>query len=214
MTLEEILPLAFAVFVLAIKPGAGMMMIMSHTISQGMKGCLSFLLGVNVVNMIFLAIVLAGFHVVDVDILFISILLKSLAAVYLIWLGIRGFQTMDVPLELEKMQVHNFFDTFSSAFMLTLSNPLVIVFYAGILPTVLDASNIDTIDIFAVAAVIIIVESVVAILYSTPLAFFRYKMSESFLKGLKIFSASMTILIGLYIGYTALPAKDVISIFG
>jgi len=45
MTLEAIITLSIAVFGLAIKPGPGMMLVMSRTIAQGMKACFTFLIG-------------------------------------------------------------------------------------------------------------------------------------------------------------------------
>ena len=110
MTLQAILTLAMAVFALAIKPGAGMMTVMSRSLSQGLGACLTFILGICIVSIFFLLIVVFGFKYISVDMVFISILVKSIAAVYLIWLGIKGLQEDNSALSIDEVEARNFFD--------------------------------------------------------------------------------------------------------
>jgi len=213
MTIESILTFAIAVGALAIKPGAGMMMVMSRSIAGGWPACLAFVSGFCVVSLLFLGFVVLGYRFVAVDMTFISILIKSLAAVYLIFMGIKGLQTAQDELILQKTKVEGIWDNFSSSVMLTLSNPLTIVFYAGILPTVLDVQSMTTYEIAIIAMVIIAVGFAVAIAYCAPLILFRYKFEQKSLKGLKIFSSLILILVGLYIGFTAINAQDLLTVF-
>lgn len=214
MTLDSILVLAAAVAALAAKPGAGMMMVMSRTIAQGMGACLTFVLGFCIVSLLFLGLVIFGYKFTEnVDIVFISIIIKSLSAVYLIWLGVKGFQQASEQYYVEEVKIENFFDNLTASIFLTLSNPLAIVFYAGVLPTILDVSAISFQDVFIVSMVIIVVEYTVAIAYSLPLVLYRKRMKPEFFRGLKYFSSVVIIMVGLYIGYTALPAKDLASVF-
>lgn len=212
MDQQAIITLAFAVFALALKPGPGMMMVMSRTMAQGMSACFSFLLGFLLVTFAYLMLVFISFNIPGLDMLFITILIKTLAAVYLIWLGFKGLK--DSHLEyLDDMEGHSFFDTFSAATILTMSNPFVIVFYAGILPTLLDINAVTASDMMIITSVVLLIEGGMVLLYCTPLALFRKKIPVEFLKGLRIFSSVVIILIGLYIGYTALPANDLTSVF-
>ena len=214
MTLEAVLLLATAVFGLAIKPGAGMMMVMSRTIAQGMSACLTFVLGICIVSLLFLSLVVFGYKFIEgIDMVFISIVIKSFAAVYLIWLGVKGLGQASEPFYVEEAKVESFYDNLIASIFLTLSNPLTIVFYAGILPTILDINAIQKTDVLTMAFVICIVELVVAVGYSLPLVFFRHKAKPEFFRGLKYFSSIVIILVGLYIGYTALPAEDLRAVF-
>lgn len=213
MTLQAILTLAMAVFALAIKPGAGMMMVMSRSLSQGMGACLTFVLGINIVSIFYLMLVFFGFKYAQVDLVFISILIKSIAAVYLIWMGVKGLQQNNKGLSVDEVGARNFFDNFSASILLTLSNPLVIIFYAGIIPTILDVATLTWHDLFVISLVIIVVETVVAVAYSAPLVFYRHKVNKSFLEGMRVFSSIVIICVGLYIGYTALPAEDLKAVF-
>lgn len=213
MTLTAILTLATAVFALAIKPGAGMMMVMSRSMAQGLSACLTFVLGICIVSIFFLLVVVFGFKYASVDMVFLSILIKSLASVYLIWLGIKGLQGNHEGLSVDEVGARNFFDNLTASIVLTLSNPLTILFYAGIIPTILDVNAMTWENIFIASLVIIVVETFTALAYSSPLIFFRSKIKPDFLDGMRVFSSIVIIIVGLYIGYTAIPAKELLTIF-
>lgn len=214
MDYQAILTLAFAIAALTLKPGPGMMLVISHTISGGMKGCFSVLLGAQLVNLVFLAIVFAGFATLNVDMVFIFILVKALAAVYLIWMGIQGLRNTNIPIHMEDVEGQSFYDGMIASMILTASNPLVIVFYAGIFPTLLDINSLNMHDIVTIISVIVVVEAGLAASYCLPFALFRYKISQPLMQKMRIFSSVAIILIGLYIGYTALPSEDLTSVFG
>jgi threonine/homoserine/homoserine lactone efflux protein len=213
MTLEAIMTLVIAVTALAVKPGPGMTMVMSRTISGGMSACFTFVLGFLFVTLAYLWIVLLGFQFINLDIVFVSILIKTLAAVYLINIGIKGIMYPEVSYGVEEPKGHSFFDNLSAAVILTASNPLVIVFYAGILPTVIDIDAMSMNDMVIITFIVLGIEGLFPIVYCMPLAIFRKKISTEFLKGLRIFSSIIIILIGLYIGASALPSKDILSVF-
>ncbi len=213
MTTDSILLLAAAVAALSLKPGPGMMMLMSRTLAQGMATCLTFLLGYLIIGFAYLVVVFVSFNIPGLDMLFISILMKSIAAVYLVWIGIKGLKDIGLNYSLKDIEGHSFFDNLSSAMMISISNPLVIVFYAGILPTFINIQSISIADMAVVIFVVLFIEGVIPIFYCLPLALFRRKLPEKFLRGMLIFSSVMIILVGLYIGYTAILSEDVLSVF-
>ncbi len=214
MTWDSIFILAMAVGALAIKPGAGMMMVMSRTIAQGWSACIAYAAGFSVISILFLLLVIFGYKFFEgVDIVFISILIKSFSALYLIWLGVKGLREAVDDLKISETKAETFYDNFTASLALTLSNPLTIVFYAGILPTILNIKSVTSFDVLIVCIVITVVEFVVAIGYSLPLVLYRKSIKPEFLKGLKYFSSIVIILVGLYIGYTALPAEDLKLVF-
>jgi len=212
MDQQAIIALALAVLALALKPGPGMMMAMSRTMANGMSACIAFMAGFLLVTLGYLVLVFVSFNIPGVDMVFITILVKTIAAAYLIWMGVKGLK--DIHLEyMGDMEGYSFFDTFSAAVILTISNPLVIVFYAGILPTILDINAMTLNDMFIITTVVLVIEGVAPLVYCTPLALFRKKIPVEFLKGMRVCSSIVIILIGLYIGYTALPAQDIASVF-
>lgn len=80
------------VALLAAKPGPGMLTVASKAISEGLESVLFFMAGTNLVKILFFCLVVFGYQFIPDDIVFISIMLKSAASVYLIWLGIKGLQ--------------------------------------------------------------------------------------------------------------------------
>ncbi|HPD83449.1 MAG: LysE family transporter [Alphaproteobacteria bacterium] len=213
MTSDAIITLSLAVFALALKPGPGMMMVMSRTISGGMGACFTFMLGFLLVTMVYLWIVLLGFHLIGLDMVFLAILVKAAAAVYLIHMGAKGIIYPEVSYGVDEPKGHSFFDNLSAAIMLTAANPIVIVFYAGILPTVIDIHSMSLKDMFIVSFIVLGIEGGMPLIYCAPFALFKKKLPTDFLKGLRIFSSIIIILIGLYIGYSALPSKDLTFVF-
>ncbi|MEM8834171.1 MAG: LysE family transporter, partial [Pseudomonadota bacterium] len=160
MSIEAIITLAIAVFGLALKPGPGMMMVMSRTMAQGMAACFTFLLGFLLITLLYLVLVFVGFHMTGLDLVFITILIKALAAVYLIWIGIKGLQNIELTYDRQVPEGFNFFDNFTAAMVLTLSNPIIIVFYAGILPTVIDIADLNLNSMVIVAAIVLLIEGI------------------------------------------------------
>ncbi len=212
MDFQTTIIFAVAVFGLAVKPGPGMMTIISRTMASGLSGCFTFIAGLCLVSFGYLGLVLAGLRFAEEDLLFISILLKSFAAVYLIYLGIKGLQNPDVELSMVEGKEQKLFDTFTGAVMVSLSNPLLIVFYGGLVPSIVDVSTIGFVDIVIMFAIIAAIELGVALAYCVPVAFSRHLITPALLRKITIGASCVLILVGLYIGYSAIPARDVISI--
>lgn len=212
MDLQATITLFLAVLGVAIKPGPGMMAIMSNTMSQGMKGCLVFMLGVSIVTLFFLGIVFAGIRFAQDEILFISIFLKALTAVYLIYLGVKGLRDPDVHFSVYENKEQKLFDTFTASLMVTVANPLVIVFYGVLLPSLIDFSAMGFADMMEVCAIVIFVEVGVAVLYSLPIAYSRGFITPKLLRNVSMLSSVILIVVGLVIGWSALPARDVLDL--
>jgi threonine/homoserine/homoserine lactone efflux protein len=219
MTLEAIIALAAAVFVFSLKPGPGIVTSMSHSMSYGGFGLVSFLVGFNVGLFIYLSIVfvgLMGIGYFDIDIVFLAILAKTCAALYFIVLGVKGLEIWneETTLQMDKVEApKRFLDIASSAVVLTLSNPMVIVFYAAIIPVFI-APELITLQVSAlVMAMLMVIDSFGVVIYCAPILLFRKSIPASFMKYVKLASAIIIIMIGLYIGATALPSKDIVSLF-
>lgn len=189
-----------------------MMAMMSRTLAQGMPALLVFISGVCIVSLFYLALVFAGLKIAAEDLLFVTILIKSLTAVYLIYLGIKGLLNPEIGLKIYEQREEKLFDNFTASVMLTLSNPLVIVFYGALLPSILNIETMNMADMIIAALIIVAVEVVTAIGYCLPIAYSRTIITPRLLRNVSIFSSVILIAIGLYIGWSALPARDVLSV--
>jgi threonine/homoserine/homoserine lactone efflux protein len=90
---------------------------------------------------------------------------------------------------------------------------MVIVFYASIIPAFLSPEVITIQVALFVAAMLMVIDSFGMIVYCTPVILFRKAISMKFTRYIKLVSGIIIILIGLYIGYTALPASDLKLVF-
>lgn len=211
MGIESILALAAAVFVFSLKPGPGIMMSMARSVSDGLPGLITFLLGFNIGLGIYLAIVFIGFETINVDILFLSILLKSLAAIYLIYIGVKGLTNPKPAAPV--VESETLFDSMTSAVMLTLSNPMIIVFYASVMQVFINPAELALDEKILIAAMLMAIDTFGMVIYCLPLLIFRQRIPESFMAKVQIVSSVIIILMGLYIGYTAVGAEDALSVF-
>lgn len=216
MDFQTVITFAAAVFALAVKPGPGMMTIISRTMTHGISACFLFVTGLCIVSFFYLGLVLFGLRFAEEDLLFISILLKSCAAVYLIYLGVKGLMNPDfqfgAPSDEGEPKEQKLFDTFTGAVMVSLSNPLLIVFYGGLVPSIVDVSTIHFVDIAIMCAIIAVIELGVALAYCAPVAYSRHFVKPEMLRKITIGASIVLILVGLFIGYSALPAQDVVSV--
>ncbi len=229
MDIQAFFALAIGVMLLAVKPGPGMLAVASRALGQGMPSVIAFVTGTNLVKVLFFTIVVLGFTVVEDHLLFVSILVKSLAAVYLIWLGIKGLQASEVIDDFATLEAEvegdqkpseqsaegaTLFENFSAGFMLTLSNPFDILFFAGILPTIVDVSDVGAAQYILAAVIIVVSDLIVAFSYAIPLALSRFLFSKKALASMNTWSSVAIIVVGLIVGFSAIPASDVKAIIG
>ena len=219
MTPESIWLLAMAVIIFAFKPGPCFFTSISYCLSHGVMGLVAFVSGFNIGLGVYISIVfigLMGVNHLDLDLVFFAILAKSFAALYLIVLGVKELRGWDSALNLNEIKIEkpkNFLEIMSSAVLLTLSNPMVIVFYASIIPAFIDPEIITLKLALLIGLMLMVIDSLGMVIYCTPALLFRKIISQVFLKYIKLVSGIVIISIGLYIGYTALPAKDLTSVF-
>lgn len=213
MDFAAILTFFLGVFALAVKPGPGMLAMASRAISQGIGALLLFVAGMNLVKLFFLAIVILGFGIAEDELIFISILIKSLAAVYLIWIGFKGVANPDIDISISENKVTRSFESFNAGVLVTISNPFDILFFAGILPTIIDVKDVGLIEYLIFAGIIIVVETGVALSYSIPMALSRGFFTPSLMRNINLGASIALIIVGFIIGYSALPAHDLISVF-
>jgi threonine/homoserine/homoserine lactone efflux protein len=92
-------------------------------------------------------------------------IVKICGGAYLIWLGVRIWFEKPAPIT-ENQNVHSRWGNFASGLVITLSNPKVILFYCGFLPTFFDLSALTLIDLIIVVTIITIVLGAVLGIYA------------------------------------------------
>ncbi|MCI5060044.1 MAG: LysE family translocator [Alphaproteobacteria bacterium] len=210
MSFALLLTYAMTIATLAAKPGPGVVAVVSRTLARGKIGFITYMSGAVLGELVFLGIVALGIVVLDDELLFISFLLKALASVYLIYLGIKALlQQEEIKLGKEEpSEAQNNWNDFSTGLMLTLSNPFVIIVFGGLIPGMIGDQGM-TLSLFLVlAAITAIVQVSIDFLYCLPAMISRKFVTTNTLSKLRVAAGIAMILIGLYLGYSMLFAQD------
>ena len=189
MSIVSLLSLAFAMLILAASPGPGVFATVARSLASGFRPALWIISGIVVGDIIYLLFAVFGLAVVAQTFGELFILIKICGSTYLIWLGFKIFFSEPAVVDHEKIEEQNSISgNFMSGLLITLSNPKVILFYCGFLPTFADLSVLNRIDIIAIFAVVTLVLSSVLITYSYLASQARHILSDR--KSVKIMNRS------------------------
>lgn len=134
--MTETLPVVFIVasIVLIITPGQDMILVMSRSISQGVKAGVATAAGVSVglIGHTILATLGLGALLHACEILFTA--MKLVGAAYLVYLGISFFRNSGAGLSIREMSVAPLRKVFFQGLLSNLSNPKIVIFYLAYLP--------------------------------------------------------------------------------
>ncbi len=214
MELTPLIAYATTIAVLALKPGAGVVAVISRAAERGFFGFFSYMSGALLGEIFYLGLVVFSLSLFEENFIFISIILKALASVYLIYLGFQALtRPSDVDLDGYGVGVvEGNWKDFSMGLMLTLSNPLVILVFGGVIPDVIGKQDVLITSFLVLALITIAVQISIDFMYCTPVFLSRKLFDKKMLNRLTNVSGVVMILIGLYLGYTALPATDLKSV--
>lgn len=206
MTLESALLFLTTLFFYSIKPGPGMMAMVSLVLRNGIVPGLFYQLACVLVEVLYFILAASGYSILAQNAPFIAILLRTLGATYIIYLGIKGFWTSFETISEATPQDKNmrtYWEGFVSGFLVMLGNPIVIVFYAGIIPMLFDSSHLDIRQILIGALLVIIV--LLPVYLSNALFAVGLKhvlKSPKNFKMVNIVSSLVMIAAGLIIGFS------------
>ena len=144
--------------VLAASPGPGVFATIARALASGLRPSLAVILGIVLGDVIFLIFAAFGLSIVAQALGNMFFIVKICGGAYLIWLGVRIWLKKPEPVTGNQNQNnHSHWGNFASGLVITLSNPKVILFYCGFLPTFLDLSALTLIDLIVVVMIITVV---------------------------------------------------------
>jgi len=207
ITLSGTIAFASVILLSTLKPGPGLLATVSRALSDGAKQGMTVALGnatMHVVYFVFVCLAI-GFAQNLMD--FLTILLKALGAVFMIYLGVKEFMKLEAPLVFGGDKPENsFFENYMTGVSVCLANPLVIFLYAAIAPAFIPMDALDATDIAMLSAVVFAMNcgglSFLCYCAGNVRNFFK---TEGNLKGVRVIVGTMFILIGLVIGFSAMP---------
>ncbi len=167
MSIISLISLTMAMFVLVASPGPGVFAIVARSMASGFRPALAMIIGIIAGDIIFLMFAICGLSFVAQIMGEFFLIIKICGGVYLIWLGLKIW--FSKPLEIESKPLYkkqSYVGYIISGLLVTLSNPKVILFYCGFLPTFINLSNLKAIDIALIVCIVTIVLTFVLTTYA------------------------------------------------
>jgi threonine/homoserine/homoserine lactone efflux protein len=167
LTLYSAFGFAVAMLVLAASPGPGVFATTARAMASGFRPSLAVIWGIVLGDIIFLLFAAFGLSMVARALGNLFFIVKICGGAYLVWLGIKiWLQKPKTFQDHQNPDSRSKWGNFASGLIITLSNPKVILFYCGFLPTFLDLSALTIVDLMFVVAIITAVLSGVLITYA------------------------------------------------
>ena len=155
MTLYSAIGFTIAMLILAASPGPGVFATVARALASGFRPALMVICGIVLGDIIFLLFAAFGLSMVARVLGNMFFIVKICGGAYLIWLGIKIWLKDPEPLtDTPNADTRSQWGNFISGLVITLSNPKVILFYCGFLPTFLELSTLTFIDLAIVVAII------------------------------------------------------------
>ncbi len=154
--------------ILAPSPGPGVFATTARAMASGFRPALAVIWGIVLGDIIFLLFAAFGLSMVARVMGNLFFIVKICGGAYLVWLGIKIWFQKPEPAQNRHHSAisRSKWGNFASGLIITLSNPKVILFYCGFLPTFLDLSALTAIDLSIVVIIITAVLSGVLIAYA------------------------------------------------
>lgn len=166
MTLLNIFAFSGAMFLLAITPGPGVFATISRALASGFSSASFVVLGIVLGDIMFLLLAIFGLSAIASILGDFFILVKYLGGIYLLFLGYKILTSKENETEIKGIQELSWKRNFLTGLLITLSNPKVILFYLGFLPTFVNLQTLNTFDIITISFIVAIILGGVMLAYA------------------------------------------------
>lgn len=166
MSLLNILTFATAMFLLAITPGPGVFATISRALASGFYNASFVVVGIIVGDIIFLLLAIFGLSAIASILGDFFIFVKYLGGIYLLFLAYKIFTSKENETNIKAIHELSWKKNFFAGLLITLSNPKVILFYLGFLPTFIDLQTLNTLDIVTISFIVTLVLGAVMLAYA------------------------------------------------
>lgn len=155
MTVETILALALAALIFAATPGPAIMAGVARALSSGFGAAVALNVGIILGDIIFLLLAVYGLSAIAELVGGFFFVVRIAGGAYLVWLGwkmwCRASTQVAVQADAGEPDVLR---GVGGGFLIAISNPKAILFYAGFLPAFMDLSALSMADVGITTAVI------------------------------------------------------------
>lgn len=164
MSFESAITFFIAILIFGVTPGPGVFAILAKGLVEGARSCFPLALGMAISDIVYLILACFGLAVIAQSWGGVFTVIRILGAIYLIYLGYRMWKApihLDIDTSSQDSlskgeSAKNFGAGFLQGFLISASNPKVILFYIAFLPTFMDLTVLSVFDI-ALASVLTLI---------------------------------------------------------
>lgn len=166
MSVESLLAFGIAMVIFAATPGPGILAAVAQALSSGPRPALWLSAGLIVGDLVYFIFAVFGLSAIASLLGELFVIVKLIGGAYLIWLGWKLWRappgTLSDP-ELNPSVGNK--RAFVTGFLVTMSNPKVVIFYLGFLPTFIDLTALTAADVVKLSLVLIVALEAVLLVY-------------------------------------------------
>ncbi len=152
MSLEAAVTFTLAIFIFGITPGPGIFAILARALNSGAKSCILLSFGMAVSDVIYLILAIFGLATIAENYGGLFTAIRFVGAAYLIYLGWKMWTAkVDEEIQKNKLGRSSWLSSFIQGFLISASNPKVILFYIAFLPTFIDLTKLSVSDVVMVS---------------------------------------------------------------
>ena len=146
MNYHVVIPFFFGMVVLAATPGPGVFASMAKASTAGFRASLYLIGGLAVGDMVFLNLALLGLTAIAKLLGPFFIGIRIIGGLYLVYMGVMMYKSVELQSASTEERNEPMFRTFVSGLLVSLGNPKPILFYASVLPTIININEVKIID--------------------------------------------------------------------
>lgn len=161
MDFLTILVFSGSLFIFMSSPGPGTFAVVARALGSGFSPAFSMSLGMVLGDLVFLLMAIFGLNAIAQMMGDIFVLVKYIGGIYLIYLGTKIFFSKPLKTKIDSSKSKSLAKDFVSGFLICISNPKVILFYLGFLPTFVNLTSLSKSDVFIVSSLVVIILTIV-----------------------------------------------------
>ena len=205
MSLEASVTFFIAIFIFAITPGPGTFALLARALVSGAWTCLPMSIGMAISDIVYLILATFGLATIAENYGGLFTVIRFVGAAYLIYLGWKMWtEKIDTNFATNQQSpeaaTKNWLSGFTQGFLISASNPKVILFYIAFLPTFIDLTVLNAEGTILLSALTFIALLAGLMLVATTASSVRKHLkSESALKKLNRTAGSIMIAAGVFL---------------
>ncbi len=204
LSLEQAASLFGIMLVAALIPGVSVMTVVARTLQGGLKHGVAATLGIVAGDALYILLAIYGLAILASALGEQFAIVKLLAGVWLLWLGAGLLKASPASLARDRTNDLSLRGSFMLGLLITLGDQKAVLFYMGLLPALVDASQLSALDAIAILLLAVIALSS-KLVYAVVLARSDKLLSQpGSLRLINIAAGCILLATGVYLLYASL----------